>query len=235
MFPIHIICHTKGSPSSYLCKFLEKRNILFKKTCLIDDPETPLDLEKIAGLIFLGSPYSVNDNYPWILEEIKLIQQAVEKNIPVMGICFGAQLASLALGGTITSSENMEIGWHEITLNTTTALDLKTLDVPEKFEVFQWHGETFTIPENAVPLFFGQHVKNQGFVYGNLLAMQFHLEMTDSMILEWLERYQDCLPETSASVQSPSQITHRLEERLAQLNAIADQVYASWIKMTKIQ
>ena len=64
--------------------------------------------------------------------------------------------------------------------------------------------------------------------------MQFHLEMTDTMIADWLERYHGCLPETSLCVQNPEQITERLSERLRQLNKIADQVYSSWLKMNNI-
>lgn len=234
MFPVHIICNSKCDHSSYLCTFLEKRNILFEKTYLIDKPETRPDLDKVAGLVFMGSPHSVNDRYPWIIEEIQLIQEAVEKSIPVMAVCFGAQLASLALGGQVSAAPQMEIGWHQITVNPDIKLNDHALNLPEKFEVFQWHGETFSIPEQAIPLFHGQHIKNQGFVYGNLLAMQFHLEMTDTMIIEWLDRYHGCLPDTSLCVQHPTQITHHMIERLIQLNKIADQVYASWLKMIKI-
>jgi len=235
MFPVHIICNSKCDTLSYLCSFLQKRNILFKKTYLIDQLETRPDLDKVAGLVFMGSPHSVNDKHSWIIEEIQLIQEAVDKNIPVMAVCFGAQLASLALGGKVSAAPQMEIGWHQITINKDPELADLPLNLPEKFEAFQWHGETFTIPEKARLLFFGQHIKNQGFIYGSLLAMQFHLEMTDTMIAEWLNRYNSCLPDTSHSVQNPSQIKDLLNERLRRLNKIADQVYEGWIKMNNIK
>ncbi len=233
MFPVHIICNSTCDHLSYLCTYLQRRNIPFEKTYLLDEQETRPDLDKVAGLVFMGSPHSVHDEYLWITEEIELIQRAVEKNIPVMCVCFGAQLASLALGGKVTTAPDMEIGWHQVSVNPDPAIQDHTLNLPKQFEVFQWHGETFSMPEKAIPLFYGQHIRNQGFSYGSLLAMQFHLEMTETMITEWLERYHGCLPDSSLCVQHPSQINERLDERLRQLNKIADQVYAGWLKMIK--
>ena len=64
--------------------------------------------------------------------------------------------------------------------------------------------------------------------------MQFHLEMTEHMVHDWLERYCDCMPRTSQSVQSSEQITERLTERLDNLHAVADKIYDWWLSMVRL-
>ncbi|MCW8955290.1 MAG: hypothetical protein OQL09_00275, partial [Gammaproteobacteria bacterium] len=103
--------------------------------------------------------------------------------------------------------------------------------LPQSFEVFQWHEDTFTLPEGAIPVFSGGHIENQGYLLGKVLAMQFHLEMTEHMVQEWLMRYNDCLPVHLMSVQSPFEVTERLHQRLEDLHLIADKIYDWWLGM----
>lgn len=230
MLPIYIICHAECQPSAYLCHYLEKKNILFGKLNAINNKISSLDLNTIAGLVFMGGPYSVNDDLPWLDDEIKFIQRAIEKNIPIMGVCFGAQLISKALNAEVSVAENAEIGWHNVVVDTSQLIDLHPLNLDNTIEVFEWHEDIYVMPEGAVPIFTSQKLGNQGYLYGNILAMQFHLEMTEHMVYEWLDRYEGCLPETSPSVQSPEQITEHLNERLTNLHAHADTIYDWWLK-----
>jgi GMP synthase-like glutamine amidotransferase len=70
----------------------------------------------ISGLVFLGAPVSVNDCFPWITAELALIEAGVLSGMPILGICFGGQLISKALGGKVSAASSMQIGWHRITL-----------------------------------------------------------------------------------------------------------------------
>ena len=104
------------------------------------------------------------------------------------------------------------------------------LNLGDSFEAFEWHEDTFTIPHGAIPIFTSGNLENQGYVIGNTLIMQFHLEMTEHMVYEWLRRYNDCLPEPSEYVQSPEEITDHLNERIENLHAVADKIYDWWLK-----
>ena len=180
----------------------------------------------------MGGPYSVYDNHSWIAREIKFIKSAVDKDIPIMGVCFGAQLISKALGAEVRAASHMEAGWHRIVADRSRLASVKTLSLNDSFEVFEWHEDTFSIPDNAIPVFMGSGgIENQGYVSGNTLTMQFHLEMTEHMVYDWLERYKDCMPDTSDTVQSPEQITEGLEERLHNLHIVADKIYDWWLSM----
>lgn len=234
MLPIYIICHADCQPSSYLCAYFNKKNILYKKINVFNNELAALDLNAAAGLIFMGGPYSVNDNLPWLDDEIKLIQQAIEKDILLMGICFGAQLISKALGAEVHRAEQMEAGWHNITADTSKLSAYPPLNLEQSFEVFEWHEEVFSIPDGAIQIFTGHNLENQGYLYGNVLAMQFHLEMTEHMVYEWLERYQHCMPD-SQYIQSPEQMTERLHERLDNLHVQADKIFDWWLSMAKRQ
>ena len=233
MLPIYIVCHAACEPAGYLCYYLRKNNINYKKITAFKNEIASLDLDAVSGLVFMGGPYSVNEDLPWVADEIQLVQQAMEKDIPIMGVCLGAQLISKALGADIHSAAHMETGWHKMKVDTSKLTDYPALELDETFEVFEWHEETFSIPEGATPIFKGLNYENQGYVYGKILNMQFHLEMTEEMIYEWIERYHHCIPEPSLYVQTPEQITVNLEDRLDNLYIVADKIYDWWLSWLK--
>lgn len=232
MLPISIICHANCEPPGYLCTFFDKRNISYIKTNAIDNVISEIDLDMISGLVFMGGPYSVNDHHPWLKVEMKFIQRAIEYDIPIMGVCFGAQLISRALGAEVRKASNMEAGWHRIVSDKSRLAVEHRLNLEESFEVFEWHEDTFSIPAGAIPIFMGSGgIENQGYSYGNILTMQFHLEMTEHMVYDWLERYKKCMPDPSDTVQSAEQITEQLDERLVNLHTVADKIYDWWLSM----
>lgn len=232
MLPIYITCHANCEPPGYLCTYFDKRNISYIKTNIIENETSEVDLDAISGLVFMGGPYSVNDNHPWMDKEIALIRNAIDKDIPIMGVCFGAQLISKALGAEVSAASHMEAGWHRIVADTSRLASVKTLELNDSFEAFEWHEDTFTIPEGAIPIFMGSGgIANQGYLYGKILTMQFHLEMAEHMVYDWLERYKDCMPDPSGTVQSAEQITERLDERLENLHTVADKIYDWWLSL----
>ena len=233
MLPIYIICHANCVPHDYLCCFFDERNIPYYKINIIKDDISSIDLDSVSALVFMGGPHSVNDVPCWLADEIKFIRQAIDKNIPLMGVCFGAQLISKVLGARVSRADHMETGWHQISIDTSKLNGLPSLELNNSFEVFEWHEDTFAIPDAAIALFSGSNFEDQGYLLGNILAMQFHLEMTGSMVYEWLERYQDCMPGASQYVQSPEQITEHLSERLDNLHGVADEIYGWWLGMVK--
>lgn len=232
MLPISIICHANCEPPGYLCTYFDKRNISYIKTNAIENVISEIDLDMVSALVFMGGPYSVHDHHSWLDNEMNFVQRAIDKNIPIMGVCFGAQLISKALGAEVNRAANMEAGWHWVSTDTSKLGTNQHINLENTFEVFEWHEDTFSIPHEAIPIFMGSGgIENQGYVYGNILTMQFHLEMTKHMVHDWLERYKDCMPIPSHTVQSPELITENLAERLDNLHIIADKIYDWWLDM----
>ena len=152
MSPLYIIHHADIEHNAYLCDYLDKRNIEYKKINGISDDISILDTADLSGIIIIGGRYSVTEDHDWITNEIKFIQRAIRKDIPLMGVCFGAQLISKALGAEVTVAENMEAGWHTIESDTSKLVNGFNIELDDSFEVFEWHEDTFSIPEGATPI-----------------------------------------------------------------------------------
>ena len=229
MKPILIFRHIACEGPGYLGDYLTSRDIPFQTICLDQGVEVLEDPGASSGLVFMGGPMCVNDPLPCLEKEMQLIRMAHQENIPVLGHCLGGQLISKALGGEITSNPVPEMGWYPVTgyANEVSMDWLKEL--PEKFEVFHWHGETFSFPDGAVPLLQSDVCKNQAFILGSSLAFQCHVEMKDNMVQEWFDIYEADVPEPSSSVQSREQMLENLEQRIQNSKAVADVFYQKWL------
>jgi GMP synthase (glutamine-hydrolysing) len=139
-------------------------------------------------LVVLGGPISVydNDNYLFIDTEISILKTRIKLNLPILGICLGAQLIAKALGAKVFSGHKKEIGWSYISLTHDNITNPLNYFNNHSIKVLHWHGDTFDLPKNAVLLASSDIYKNQAFMYGqNILAMQFHIEVTNN-IEKWL-------------------------------------------------
>lgn len=149
----------------------------------------PDGIDDISGLVFMGASGSVNDPHRWITQELKLIRLAERCGLPVLGICFGTQLLARALGGSVYPCAAMEIGWHVIDAVDTQTENPWLAGLPARFEAFQWHAHTFSVPPGTTPLWRSHCYQQQGFVKDCMLGMQFHLEVTTESIMEMSQRY----------------------------------------------
>ena len=148
----------------------------------------PIDLLTYAGIIILGGPMSVYDNYIYLKNEQKLIKKAVDMNIPTLGICLGSQLIAEAMGGKVYPGNLKEIGWHDIEITENGSRDIFNGITTLKNTVFQWHGDTFELPESATILA-KSDTYVQAFRIKTAIGIQFHIEVDESMIDEWIRVY----------------------------------------------
>ena len=230
MKPVRIFRHVICKGPGYLGRFLDKHNVPYEMICVDEGITVPQDLDAISGLIFMGGFMNVTDPLQWIEEETALIRQALNKNIPVMGICLGGQLMSAALGGKITHWPDMEIGWHKVESATEYRQNAWLKNLPEEFIPFHWHADTFSVPGGATAILHSKCRMNQAFVIGNSIAMQFHLEMTMDMVREWVRLYKSDLEHGYACAQKSEEIIVNLQERIDALHQCADILYGRWIK-----
>lgn len=152
-------------------------------------PNAQPSLDGYDGLVVLGGPMGVNDTdrLPHLIIEMKLIEEALRRNLPVLGICLGAQLIAKTLGASVYPNKEKEIGWYDVSPTDQAEAD-PLLGVFGKTEkIFQWHGDTFDIPRSTLHLAFSSLCANQAFRYGpNVYGLQFHLEVDEPMIYRWL-------------------------------------------------
>ncbi len=139
-------------------------------------------------LIILGGPIGAYDeqDYPFIVNEIALLQQRLKADLPTLGICLGAQLMARALGARVYPGGKKEIGWSNIVLSEAgRSSPLVNLDV-ENTPVLHWHGDTFDLPQGATRLASSSLYENQAFSWGKAsMGLQFHPEVTQTGLERW--------------------------------------------------
>jgi GMP synthase-like glutamine amidotransferase len=231
MKPIAIFRHAPTEGSGYFAEFLDERGTPWQLICIDAGEAVPSDASKFSGLVFMGGPMSVNDDLSWIAPVLKLIRDAVARDIPVLGHCLGGQLISKALGGLVTRNPVKEIGWGKATVsdNDTARAWLGSI---QSFEAFHWHGETFNLPQGATRLLSSAHCENQAYAIGKHLALQCHVEMNEQMIRDWCEIGADEIAASSSSpaVQSVSVMQAQMADKLPQLHTVARQLYQRWVE-----
>lgn len=152
----------------------------------------PGNLEGYQALIILGGPMGAYEEalYPHLIKVQELIREAVLQRIPTLGICLGGQLIAQALGAEVRPNPIKEIGWSHVRLTEEGRAHPLFADLPALLAVFQWHGDTFALPEGGILLAGSDICPNQAFVYQqNIFALQFHLEVTPNMIANWAQCY----------------------------------------------
>lgn len=134
-------------------------------------------VEAIDGLIVMGGPMGVMDTeeFPGLIAEMKLIEAAVSRGLPVIGVCLGAQLLAAALGARVYRGPGEEVGAGEVTL---VADDPVLGGSGSRLPVLHWHGDTFDLPEGAELLASSDCYENQAFRIGSrVYGLQFHVEI----------------------------------------------------------
>ncbi|MEI7456364.1 MAG: type 1 glutamine amidotransferase [Nitrosomonadales bacterium] len=229
MLPVAIFRHIAHEGPGFLADFLCANNIPWQLIAIDEGEAVPKVSADYSGLVFMGGPMSVNDNLPWIAQELDLIRDAVARNIPVLGHCLGGQLISKALGGVISKNPVMEIGWGAVAVDDTECAR-HWLGELRAFDAFHWHGETFSLPEGATRLLTGTYCVNQGYALGPHLALQCHIEMTSELIASWCEAGASEIKANlgSPAVQSLKDIQQRVN--LPQLHAVAERLYTQWTR-----
>lgn len=148
------------------------------------DAGTPPD-EYDAYLVFGGVMHAdQEDVHPWLLPELDWLRGLVDRDVPTLGVCLGAQLLARAAGGrAVALPHGPEIGWHEVER----VADDPVLGVfPRRFEAFEWHHYTYELPPDAVELARNDRC-NQAFRLGDACwAVQFHPEVTRDQVYGWI-------------------------------------------------
>ena len=184
-----IICilHQPNSKVRRVGKVIKKLGLKYITIKPCSGQKLPENFIKYRGLIIFGGPMSVyeEEKYKFLSYEIDCIKKFINLNIPVFGICLGAQLIAKSLGGKVCahSDKKHEIGYYPIFPEKGSE---KIFGKKSTFFAYQWHKDTFTIPKGATLIATGSKFKNQAFIFNDkTLAVQFHPELTINTMKKW--------------------------------------------------
>jgi len=179
------IYHVAFEDAGTLGPVLEERGV--KLTYLqagVDDLSPAKDADLV---LVLGGPIGIYeiDRYPFLKDELNVVEAVVKQGTPVVGICLGAQALAAVLAARVYPGPQAELGWDELIL--TEEGKASPLQVLEGLRVLNWHGDTFDLPSGATRLASTPLTPNQAFTYGpKVLGLQFHVELEGRDMERWL-------------------------------------------------
>lgn len=178
---IHFIQHMPFEHPGSIADWAREKHHTTTYTKVFDEATFP-STNSFDMLVIMGGVMGVyeEDKYDWMREEKASIKRSIEVKKKVLGVCLGSQLVAEALGAKVFPHRKKEIGWFEVEKVSTHKLTDK---LPQTFITFHWHGDTFTLPENAIHLFKTEACAQQGFVYkDHVVGLQFHMEVKEDLL-----------------------------------------------------
>lgn len=167
-------------------KFIASKGWTCRRTLSPKDIVTT-DLADVVDdiVVFLGSRRGVYETHvQWIARERALMRRLIDKAVPVLGICFGAQLLATAVGGAVKPMRHRYRGWMENTVASTPMWQGPWL---------RWHGDFITLPV-GIKVLASDNETVQAFEYGNAVGVQFHPEVSNAVLKDW-GAYRSAMPD----------------------------------------
>ncbi len=205
---VHFFQHVPFEGPGLIKHWVDRNGFQSTVTRFFCNEKVPL-VSDVDMLIVMGGNMSVNDEIylPWLKEEKQFIRECIKREIPVLGVCLGAQLIANALGASVYPGVGKEIGWFPVDFTPEARRIEPFKEVPDNFMVFHWHGETFDLPPRARLLAYNNTYPRQGFIVGNkTIGLQFHIEMTRENIADIIQNCGNEIHASSGSIQSVKEI-----------------------------
>lgn len=180
-------------------------------------------------LIVLGGPIGVHDEsrYPFLVDEIQMIERRLASGRALLGICLGAQLIARAAGTRVYPGPLKEIGYAPLMLSPAGHSSALQHLAAAQYNVLHWHGDTFDLPDGAVCLASTEITQNQAFQLGDtVLALQFHLEADPRRFEQWLIGHAVELAQADVSVNELRTAAARIG---ATVGSAGTAVFGSWL------
>jgi GMP synthase-like glutamine amidotransferase len=184
--PLLVLQHIACEPPAAFEDELRSRGLDVARVEL-DEGEPLPDWREFPAIVVMGGPMGAYDEaeHPWLAGEKRLLREAVEADVPVWGVCLGAQLLASALGARVYRGDRPEVGLLPVHLTPESADDPVFGDAPGSFPTLQWHGDSFDLPDGATLLASSPAYPHQAFRVGRSYGLQFHIEVPLELATEW--------------------------------------------------
>jgi GMP synthase (glutamine-hydrolysing) len=234
MAKVMVFQHVPAEPLGTLDPMLRNRGHRIRYVNFHRDPDAQPDITRYDALIILGGPQMPDqgDIYPHLNVEMRCIEYALKREIPVLGICLGAQLLAYTLGGDPRPMKEWEIGWYDLHPTHQSVADPVFCALARPHPVFQWHGYTFDMPKGAVRMASSATCENQAFRYGhNAYGLQCHLELDERLINRWLSLPEYLVDlETNCRSSNAAEIQKQTHELIGQSAKLSFEMFGQFLR-----
>jgi GMP synthase (glutamine-hydrolysing) len=231
---VMVFQHVPAEPLGTLDPMLRNRGHRIRYVNFHRDPDAQPDITRYDALIILGGPQMPDQGniYPHLNVEMRCIEYALKREIPVLGICLGAQLLAYTLGGNPRPMTEWEIGWYDLQPTHQSVADPVFCALARPHPVFQWHGYTFDMPQGAVHLASSPTCENQAFRYGhNAYGLQCHLELDERLINRWLSLPEYLVDlETNCRSSNAAEIQKQTHELIGQSAKLSFEMFGQFLR-----
>jgi GMP synthase (glutamine-hydrolysing) len=230
--------HVPFEPLGTLDPLLKEAGFRIRYVNFGREPTQRPRLDRYEALIVLGGPMNSDqiDTFPNLLTEIDILREAVSRDMSVLGICLGAQLLAKALGGHVARNAVREIGWCDVEMTPAGLKDPVLSTFAPVQEVFQWHEDGISLPQDVEVLAGSPASQVQAFRRGeHIYGFQFHLEVNRPLIERWLRvpAHQQTLEEERGRV-DPDAIRRQTETSIGPLQNLSRETFTRWIERFEI-
>jgi len=154
---------------------------------------SPVDPLAVDALITLGGAMHPDQeaDHPWIGEEKRLLAELIDRGMPLLGVCLGAELLASAAGGEVARAPQPEVGWYRVQTTHAGGDDPLLAPLAPEFEALEWHSYSFGLPPGGTALARSEAGLQAFRVGARAWGIQFHAEATLRDFESWLDHYRD--------------------------------------------
>lgn len=188
----------------------------------------PRALDGASGLVLLGGPMGVHDvdRYPFLRDELALLERTLAAEVPILGVCLGSELLAAALGARVLATGRLELGWSPVTLSDDARVDPVFAALPPVFDALHWHGDAFELPIGARALASSALTELQAFSFGERAwGTLFHLEAPLAQVRAMAREFEDDL---RAAGIAASELLAASEAHDERARSLAASLYGAW-------
>jgi GMP synthase (glutamine-hydrolysing) len=193
-------------------------------------------VDEVSGVVVFGSSSNIEhaDHRPFIKEVAELTRESVDAGVPVLGVCFGAQLLAWALDAEVGKAPEREVGFQPMRLLPAAGDDRLVSHYADGDHLFEWHMDTFALPDGAELLMTGDRVTNQAYRLGETAwGLQFHFEVDAAELEHWLDAYAEIGDLQEEWGKSPDEVRAEARLYLAEHERKGKEVFGRFVEVAR--